>query len=186
MEAQDPLLLKTTTAGSSNVTVLTHKEIYFHPGSWIVATLSQPNPQVEDCETEEDSGPKPDGEKETESSAEEDMGMLGEVGNVYPSLGYIAWFANMIELHQKKNCNCFRYGSPDHLVKDCPKELGKTARKVGLNLKEGMVKNGGCSSQKLVATQQVTLGDAPQAYQHLRKLPSWSQTHSHIGVGLKT
>ena len=42
-------------------------------------------------------------------------------------------------------------------MKDCPKELGKTARKVGLNLKEGTVKKGGQSSQKMVATQQATL-----------------------------
>ena len=47
------------------------------------------------------------------------------------------WFANAIELYQKKNCKCFGCGSPDHLVKDCTKDLGKTVRKVGLNLKEG-------------------------------------------------
>ena len=92
---------------------------------------------VEDCVTEEDSGPKPDGEKEVESSAEKDAGMTGEVGNVDPLLGYIVQFANAVELYQKKNCNYFGCGSPDHLVKDCPKEMGKTTRKVGLNLKEG-------------------------------------------------
>ena len=77
------------------------------------------------------------------------MGMLGKVGNADPSLGYITWFANAVELHLKKNCNCFGCGSPDHLVKDCPKDLGKTARKVGLNLK-GMAKKGDPSSQNLV------------------------------------
>ena len=44
---------------------------------------------VEDHDTEEDSGPKPDGKEEAESSPEEDVGMIGEVGNVDPSLGYI-------------------------------------------------------------------------------------------------
>ena len=44
-------------------------------------------------------------------------------------------------------------------MKDCPKEMRKTARKVGLNLKEGMAKKGGQSSQKLVATQKANLGD---------------------------
>ena len=112
---------------------------------------------------EEDSGPKPDGEKEAESSAEEDAGTTGEIGNVDPLLGYITWFANVVEVYQKKKCNCFGCGSPDHLVKDCPKEMGKTARKVRLNLKVGTAKKGGWSSQKLVATQEATPGNTPQA-----------------------
>ena len=90
-------------------------------------------------------------------------GNVGEVDNIDPPLGYIIWFANVVELYQKKNCNCFGCDSPDHLVKECPKELGKTTRKEGLNLKEGMAKKGCQSSQKLVATQQATSGDAPQA-----------------------
>ena len=71
------------------------------------------------------------------------------------------WFANAIQLYQKKNCSCFGCGSPDHLVKDCPKEMGKTARKVGLNLKERIAKKGGQSSQKSVAKQEASLGNAP-------------------------
>ena len=92
---------------------------------------------VEDNEAEEDSGPKSNGKKEAQSSAEEDAGTTGEVSDVDPSLGYIMQFANVVELYQKKNHNCFGCGSPDHLVKDCPKEMGKTARKVGLNLERG-------------------------------------------------
>ena len=91
------------------------------------------------------------------------MGTTGEVGDVDLSVGYIMQFTNVVELYQKKNCNCFRCGSPDHLVKDCLKEMGKTERKVGLNLKEGMAKKGGQSSKKLVASQEATLGDTPQA-----------------------
>ena len=101
-------------------------------------TLTAQSTAVEDHETQEDSGPKPNEEKEAESPNEEDMGMTGEVSDVDPLLGYIVWFANVVELYQKKNCNCFRCGSPDHLVKDCLKELGKATRKVGLNSKEGM------------------------------------------------
>ena len=111
---------------------------------------------VEDQEAEEDSGPKPDREKEAKSSAEEDVGMTGEVGDVEPSLSCIVQFANVVELYQKKDHNCFGCGSPDHLVKDCPKVMGKTKRKVGLNLKDGMVKKEGQSSQKLVAAQDAT------------------------------
>ena len=61
---------------------------------------------VEDCESEEDSDPKPNGEKDARSSAEKDMGISGEVGGTDKSLGYIIWFANAVELYQKKNHNC--------------------------------------------------------------------------------
>ena len=40
------------------------------------------------------------------------------------------WFANVVELYQKRNHNCFMHGNRDHLVKDCQKEMGETARKV--------------------------------------------------------
>ena len=85
--------------------------------------------------------------------------MTGKVGDVDPSLGFIMCFADVVELYQKWNCNCFGCGSTYHLVKDCPKEMGKTARMVGLNLKEGMMKKGGQSSQKVVAMQEATPGD---------------------------
>ena len=39
--------------------------------------------------------PKTWWEKETESSAEEDVGTTGEVGDVDPSLGFVMWFANV-------------------------------------------------------------------------------------------
>ena len=97
------------------------------------------------------------------SPAEEDAGMTGEVGDVDLSLDYLIWFANAVQLYQKRNHNCFGCGIPDHLVKDCPKELGKTTWKVGLNLKEGMAKKGGWSPQNLVVTQEATPGDAPRA-----------------------
>ena len=116
-----------------------------------------------DCKTEEDSGQKPDREREAESLAEEDVGTTGKVSNVDPSLGFIVHFTNVVALYQKSNHNCFGCGSPGHLVKDCPKEMGKTSREVGLNLKEGMAKKGGQSSQKLVAMQEATPGNAPQA-----------------------
>ena len=75
--------------------------------------------------------------------------MTGEVGDVDLTLVCIMWFANAIAI--------------DHLVKDCLKEIGETTRKVGLNLKKGMAKKGDWSSQKLVATHEATLGNAPQA-----------------------
>ena len=88
--------------------------------------------------------------------------MTGKVGNADPSLGYIMWFANVVELYQKRNCNCFACSSPDHLMKDCLEKMGKTTREVGLNLKEVMVKKGGWSSHKSVVMQEATLGNAPK------------------------
>ena len=106
--------------------------------------------------------PKTQQGERAESSAE-DTGLSGKVGSADQSLGYIMWLANAIELYQKKNCNCFGCGSPDHLVKNCTKDLGNTVRKVGLNLKEGMVKKGGQTYQNLVAALQATPDKALQA-----------------------
>ena len=64
------------------------------------------------------------------------------------SVGYIAHFANAVELYQRKNQNCFGCGSPDHLVKDGSKDLRKTAQKASLNAKEGMMKKGDWAPQK--------------------------------------
>ena len=163
-EARDPLLPNITIARSLNV-AHSHSQGNLFPSRKLKGscTFTAQSVVADDRETEEDSGPKPNREMEAESSAEVDMGMLVEIGDVDPFLGYIMWFAIAVELYQKKNHNCFRCGSPDYLVKDCPKDLAKTARKGGLNLKEWVVKKGGQSSQKLVVTQQTALGDAPQA-----------------------
>ena len=67
-----------------------------------------------------------------------------------------------------------------------PKGNGKTARKVGLNLKERMAKKGGQSSHKLVTTKDATPGEGPLNIKNLRKLPSWTHNHSHVGLGMKT
>ena len=105
--------------------------------------------------------------------------MMGEVINVDPLLGYIVWLTNVVELYQKMKCNCFRCNSADHLVKDCLKEIGKTTRKVSLNLKEGTMKKGSQSSQKSVAMQEATLGDVP-AHKNISEssLPGPRPTHT--------
>ena len=53
-------------------------------------TFTAQSAVVEDHETEEDSGSKPNGEKEAEPSAEEDMEVSGKVGGTDQSLGYIS------------------------------------------------------------------------------------------------
>ena len=162
MKARDPLLPKTTTTRCSNVTH-SHSQGNLFPSRKLKGshTFTAQSTVVEDCETEVDSDQKPNREKVAKSSAEEDVGMSGKVGGTDQLLGYIAQFTNSVELYQKKNCNCFGCHSLGHLVKDCPKDLGKTAQKVGLSLKEGVAKKGGQTSPMLVAAQQATQGEAP-------------------------
>ena len=72
---------------------------------------------------------KPEGEEESESSAGEDIEISSGVGGADQSVAYIVHFANVVKLYQKKNQNCFGCSSPDHLMRDCPKDLNKSAQK---------------------------------------------------------
>ena len=76
VEARNPLLLKTTTAGSLKVTH-SHSQGNLFPFRKLKGshTFTAWSTVVEDHETEEDSGPKPNGEKKAESWAEEDVEM---------------------------------------------------------------------------------------------------------------
>ena len=85
------------------------------------------------------------------------------IGRADQPFGYITCFANAVELYQKKNQNCFRCGSPDHLLRDCLKDLSNTAQRVSLNAKEGTVKKGGLATQKPVVAQKTSLDDGPKA-----------------------
>ena len=131
---------------------------------------------LESNEAEEDSHVKPEEEEEVESSAGEDVETSSGVGGVDQSVGYIVHFPNAVELYQRENWNCFRCDSPDHLMKDCPKDLSKTAQKVSLNMKEGMIKKGGWAPQKPIVTQPVSPDETPRAWRHLKKFPSWTST----------
>ena len=78
VEVRDPLLPKNPTTGSLNITcsysqgkLLSSRKLQGN------CTFTAQSAAVEDWKTEEDSGPKPGGEKEIESSAEEDVGMTG-------------------------------------------------------------------------------------------------------------
>ena len=116
---------------------------------------------MEGNEAVEDSGMKPEGEEETKSSAGEYTETSSAVGGVDQLVGYIIHFANVVKLYQRKNRNCFGCCSPDHLVKDCPKDLSHTAQKLSLNVKEWTTKKGGCAPQKPVVTQPVSPDKAP-------------------------
>ena len=100
-------------------------------------------------------------EEEAESSAGEDIETSSGIRGADQSVGYIVHFANAVELYQKKNQNCFRCGSPDHIMRDCLEDLSKTTQKVSLNMKEGMTKKGAQAHQKPVAAQQALPDRAP-------------------------
>ena len=69
-------------------------------GSHIVTAQST---TVESNETKENSGVKPEGEEEVESSAGEDTKTWGGVGGADQSVGYIDHFANVVKLYKRKN-----------------------------------------------------------------------------------
>ena len=117
---------------------------------------------VESVGTEAHLTAGPEGEEEVESS-EGDLETPSEIGEADQPLSYIIQFANAVEIYQKKNQNCFRCSSPDHLVTDCPKDLDRIARKASLNAKEGMTKKGGRTPQKPVATQLAFPDKVPRA-----------------------
>ena len=129
-EARDPLLPKVTTTGELNLTYSQTKGNFF-PSQKLKGshTFTAWSTTVENNKAEEDSGMKPKGEEEAESSAREDPETSGGVGGADYSVGYIVHFASMVELYQRKTWNCFRCGSPDHLMKDCLKDLNKTTQK---------------------------------------------------------
>ena len=93
---------------------------------------------------------KPEREEEAQSSTEEDTKTSSGVGGADQLVGNIVHFATVVKLYQRKSQNCFGFGSSDHLMRDCLKDLNKTAQKVSLNVKEGMTKKGGWTPQKPV------------------------------------
>ena len=126
----------------------------------------------------------PEGVEEAKSSTGEDADTSSGAWGVDQSVGYIVHFANAVELYQR-NWNCFRCSGPDHLVKDCLKDLSKNTQKVTLNT-EGMMKKRGWAPQKPVVAQLASPDGALWAWGCLKKLPSWNQIHWLIGVDLRT
>ena len=135
-EARDPLLPKTTTTGGLNATYSQT------PGSLFPSTklkgscaFTTQSATVESNEAKEALDMKPEREEEAKSSAGEDVETSSGVGGADQSVGYIVHFANTVKLNQRKNQNCF--SSPDHLMKDCLRDLSRTTQKESLNAKGG-------------------------------------------------
>ena len=82
---------------------------------------------VESNRAAEDSVTKAE-EEEGAKSGGEDLETSCGVAGADQSVGYIVHFDNLVRLYQRKNQNCFRCHSPDYLMKDCLKDLSKTAK----------------------------------------------------------
>ena len=133
---------------------------------------------MESTEAEDNLSLKPEMVEEAESLAEEDTETLKGVRGADKSVGYVICFANVVKLYQRKIQNYFRCGSPDHLMRDCPKDLSKTTQKVSLNVKEGMAKKGGWTPQKPVVAQLAMPDEVPKAWRHLKAKSSLLELQS--------
>ena len=184
-EARDPLLQKITTTGGLSVTY-SQTPVYLFLSQKLKGnqTFSAQLATMEGNEVGEDSNAKPEWEEEVESSAEGPYASSGLCGAYHP-ISYIVHFANTVGLYQKKTQKCFGCGSPNHLIRDCPKDVGKITQKASLNMKEETTKMGGLAPQKPSVTQPVSLHEA-LSLKCLEKLPSWTQFHFLIGVDLRT
>ena len=113
-EARDPLLSKITTAGRLNMTCSQTPGNLF-PSHKLKGncTFTAQSATVENNKAEEDSGVKPEGEEEAESTAGEDVETSNKGEEADQSVGYIVCCANAVELYQNKNQN-FGCSSPDH------------------------------------------------------------------------
>ena len=65
---------------------------------------------------EENPGVEQEGEEETKPSADEKVEALGKVEEADQSIEYMAPFAKVAELYQKKNKNCFWCKTPYHHI----------------------------------------------------------------------
>ena len=162
-EARDFRLQKTTITGGLNVTQLQTLGNLF-PSRKLEGnhTFTAQSIIVESIRAEEDLSVKPEVEEEAESS-DEDPETLSGIGGADQQVGYIIQFDNAVELHQKENQNCFRCGSLDHLMRDCPKDHNKITQRVSVNVKEGTTRNGGWARQKQVGAQLASLDEVPKA-----------------------
>ena len=142
---------------------------------------------IRNDDAEEDPGVKYEGEGEMEPSADEDVEASGQVGETDQSVEYMIHFDKAVELYQKKNKNCFRCGSPDHLAWDCPKDVCRSAQKAYLKHEGGDSKEVRLSPpQKPAAAQCASLDKMPWALGYHERLPSWTKTNLLTGVDLKT
>ena len=163
-EARDPLPPKTATGSGSNMTCSQTSGNLF-PSCKLKGncTFTAQAMTVRNDEVEEDPSEKPEGEGETEPSADKDVEVLGGIGEMDQSVECIVHFMKVVKLYQKKNRNCLGCGSPEHLMWDYPKDISRSAQKVYLNTKMGMAKKGGKAPQKSAAAQWISLDDRPWA-----------------------
>ena len=107
-----------------------------------------------------DSGAKPEGKEERESSAGKEVEASSGAGGTDQSVEFIIHFAKVVELYEKKNKTVLGAVALITSYMTAQKTL---AQKVNLNTKEGMAKKEGWTPQKSVATQQASPDKMPWA-----------------------
>ena len=107
---------------------------------------------IGNAKAEAESSLKWEGEGEKEPLADKEVKASGRAVVIDQPVEYNVCFAKAVELCQQKNRSCFRWGSPNHFMQECLKDINKSAWKVDLNTKEGMAKKGGQSPQMPDAT----------------------------------
>ena len=122
-EARDALLPKTTITRGSNVTwPQASGNMFLSSRLKGNHTFMASSAIVGSIGTEEVLSVKLEGEEEAECSEGEDQETPNGIGGDDQLISLIVHFDNAVKLYENKNQNCFWFGSPDHLVKDCPKE----------------------------------------------------------------
>ena len=182
-EARDSLLPKCTYMRWSNIA---HSQILgsLFP-SWKLKggdTLTARSATLESNEVAEVSDTNVE---KVKSLGGEDPEIFSGIEGSDQSLSYIIYFANAVELYHKKNWNCFWCGISDHPVKDCLKNLSKTAWKVSLNVKEG-AKEGRLKPSETSSHSSCVPRQAPRAWKHPINFPSWTLMHLTGGVVSRT
>ena len=93
-------------------------------------------------------------EGETEPLADKEVEALGRVEEPDQPMECIICFTKVVRLYQQKNRSCFRCGSPNHCMRDHPKDISKAAWKADLNTNEGMAKKGDQAPQKSASPEE--------------------------------
>ena len=161
-DARDPLLSKTTTTGGSSITHSQSTGNLF-PSQKLKGSHSftAQSATMESNEAEEDSGAKAEEEKRPSLQLERMQEPLVELEEQISQLIILSI------LPMQLSCIRGKIKTVSDVVVlailwHCLKDLSKTAQKVSLNAKEGMMKKGGWPPQKPVGTQLASQDEAPR------------------------
>ena len=160
---RDPLPTKTAvTSGSNTIHSQTPGNLFPSHKLKGNCTFTTWAVTIESVKGKADSSTKQKEEGEMEPSADEEFKVLGRAEETDQPMEYIIHFTKAVDLYLQKNRSCFSCGSPNHLMRDCPKDISKNVWKADFNTKEGMAKNGDWAPQKSAVAQTASLEETCQ------------------------